>query len=67
MCALMIPSTCPVRRLTVKWLQVAEDSFRVHYCWVALFPRFPSADLKIAAIPRIVVGWEVHRSKMRFE
>ena len=37
---------------TVKKLHVAEDSFRV----VALFSRFLSADLKIGAIARIVVG-----------
>jgi len=34
---------------------------------VVLFLRFSSADLKIGAIARIVVGREVYRSKMRFE
>lgn len=48
--------TSPVSRRTVKWLQVAEDSFQVNHCWVTLFLRFPSADLKIGAIARIVVG-----------
>ena len=49
-------TTSSVCRLTVNWLQVAEDSFRANPCWMALFLRFPSADLKIGAIARIVVG-----------
>jgi len=43
----------PPAKLTGKLLLVAEGSFRVNHCWVALFPRFPSAGLKDAIIARM--------------
>ena len=43
----------PVGDHASRWLQVAEDSFRSSQA--ALFPRPPSADLKMGAIARIVV------------
>jgi hypothetical protein len=51
-----VGATSTVCLLAVKQLQAAGDSLRVNQCWMALFLRFPSADLKIGAIARIVVG-----------